>query len=91
MFDRGSENYRSDLKLGEKYRDRTTDLVGTLVAIHFYEHACERGTLRYVNGQQDVAEASFDAPELVHIDTDAPARAAKPGGPARADGRRTQP
>ena len=84
----GRSSYKTDLKLGERYRDNTTGVEGTLVAVHFYEHACERGTLRYVNRQQDVTEASFDAPELVRAATGVVARAAKPGGPARAEGRR---
>lgn len=88
MFDVGSETYKTDLKLGHKYRDKTTDLVGHLVAIHFYEHACERGTLRYVNGDGDVQEASFDAPELVLISTGKIARSTRSGGPARSEGSR---
>lgn len=76
-------SYASDLRMGEKYEDKTTGIQGHLVAVHFYEHACERGTLRYVNGQQDVQEATFDAPELVHVDTRMVATASKPGGPAR--------
>jgi hypothetical protein len=88
MFDRGTQNYRSDLHLGEKYRDQATGVEGALTAIHFYEHACERGTLRYVNGQKDVIEATFDAPELVHVATDKPAHSTRPGGPNRAEGRR---
>lgn len=91
MFDIGKETYKSDLTLGEKYRDKTTGIVGHLVAIHFYEHACERGTLRYVNGQQDVTEASFDAPELVTVATGKQARTERTGGPGRAEGRRAEP
>lgn len=88
MFDEGEHEYRSDLRLGERYEDGTTGVQGTLVAVHFYEHACERGTLRYVNGQQEVVEAAFDAPELVHVDSGQRAESARPGGPARAEGRR---
>lgn len=83
-----TDQFRSDLRLGEKYRDKTTGIEGHLVAVHFYEHACERGTVRYVNGQRDVTEASFDAPELVRVATGVTATATKPGGPARAEGRR---
>lgn len=81
-------SYASDLKLGERYKDSRTGLAGYLVAVHFYEHACERGTLRYVNGQGDPVEATFDAPELVHIGTGVTATATMPGGPARNEGRR---
>ena len=83
-----TETYDSDLILGEKYRDNATGLVGTLTSIHFYQHACERATLRFLNGQGEVVESTFDAPELVRVKTQKAARASKPGGPARADGSR---
>jgi hypothetical protein len=88
VFDRGSQSYRSDLKLGQKYRDETTGVVGHLVSIHFYEHACERGTLRFLDQDQNVQEVSFDAPELVHVDTNVRAATSQTGGPPRAEGRR---
>lgn len=91
MFDKGKHTYKSDLKLGEKYKDKTTGLAGHLIAIHLYEHACERGTLRYVNGQQDVTEATFDAPELVLISTGEVAKSTRTGGPDRASGARSVP
>lgn len=89
MFDRGNENYRSDLKLGERYRDKTTGIEGHLVSVHFYEHACERGSLRYLDGDRNVQEASFDAPELVRVTTGEQARQQKTGGPARGTGARS--
>ncbi len=91
MFDRGRRAYRSDLELGDRYRDKTTGLEGHLVAVHFYEHACERATLRYLNGQLDVTEATFDAPELVRVDSGEPVRAVLAGGPERASGVRAVP
>lgn len=91
MFDTGKHAYKSDLKLGERYRDKTTGLEGHLVAVHFYEHACERATLRYVNGQQDVTEATFDAPELVAVKTGETPKTTKTGGPNRAMGARGVP
>lgn len=91
MFDKGNVAYRSDLQLGERYRDKTTNLEGHLVAVHFYEHACERATLRYVNGQQDVTEATFDAPELVAVKTGEAAKTERSGGPNRATGARSVP
>jgi len=83
-------NYKSDLVMGEKYRDATTGLEGTLVSVHFYEHACERATLRWVNGNREVVEASFDAPELIRIETGRAARTSRPGGPRRSEGGRNQ-
>lgn len=89
MFDTGKETYKSDIKLGEKYQDKTTELIGHCVAIHFYEHACERVTLRYVDNDKNVREISFDAPELVHVESGKQAKAEKTGGPERATGART--
>lgn len=80
--------YDSDLVMGERYKDNTTGIEGTLVSLHFYEHACERGTLRYVDNDMNVQEVSFDAPELVHIETNVAATATRPGGPARSEGHR---
>lgn len=88
MFDNGNVSYKTDLELGTRYRDKTTDLEGHLVAIHFYEHACERGTLRYVNADGDVQEATFDAPELVSVVTGEAAKTNRTGGPGRNEGRR---
>lgn len=80
--------FQSDLIMGEKYRDNTTGIEGVLVAVHFYQHACERGTLRYINRNQDVTEVSFDAPELALISTGVTATSDRPGGPIRSEGRR---
>lgn len=88
VFDTGENTYKSDLILGEKYRDKTTNIVGHLIGIHFYEHACERATLRYVDSQQRVQEISFDAPELVLMRDGSPVTTPRKGGPARAEGRR---
>lgn len=83
MFDQGRKTYRTDLVLGDDYRDKGTNISGKLVAIAFYEHACERGTLRYLDANRQVQEVSFDAPELVHTSTDAVARQQRTGGPDR--------
>lgn len=91
IFDKGKNTYKSDLMLGEKYMDKTTGLEGHLVGIHFYEHACERATLRYVDSQKRVQEVSFDAPELIHVATGEVPQVEKTGGPARATGARSAP
>lgn len=80
--------YISDLVLGEKYRDNTTGVEGVLICVHFYEHACERGTLRYLDRDHNVQEVTFDAPELVSVRTGERAMVSKPGGPARNEGKR---
>lgn len=86
-FTKGSETYRSDVVLGEDYREKSTGLVGKAICIAFFEHACERVTLRYLH-DGDVKEASFDAPEVERVKTGVTPVQQKSGGPARADGRR---
>lgn len=91
MFDRGSETYRSDLVLGQDYRDKGTGITGKLVVLAFFEHACERGTLRYLDADRRVQEVSFDAPELIHVVTEVAARQQKTGGPDRGGASRPAP
>lgn len=87
VFDTGKNTYKSDLILGERYRDRS-GIEGHLIGIHFYEHACERATLRWIDKQDRVQEMSFDAPELTLVKTGIVPKVARTGGPARAEGRR---
>lgn len=87
-FTKGSEHYRSDVILGETYREKSTGVKGKAVALAFFEHACERVTLRYLH-DGEIKEASFDAPEVELVRTrETPVQQAT-GGPARNDGRRT--
>jgi len=85
---RKKNNYQSDLRFGERYRDRTTGVEGTLISLHFYEHGCERGSIRWLNKNGEVIETSFDAPELVHVESGQQAKSKKTGGPARIEGHR---
>lgn len=73
--------YKSDIKLGEKYRDTDTGFDGVAVAVYFYEHACERVSLKALNGQGEVIEAVFDALELEDLKTGVRAESEKTGGP----------
>lgn len=81
-FTKGSEHYRSDITLGEQYREKSTGLVGKAVAIGFYEHACERVTLRYLH-DGDIKEAAFDAPEVERVSTGRTPVQQATGGPSR--------
>jgi hypothetical protein len=86
-FTKGRESYRSDIVLGDQYREKSTGLVGKAIAVAFFEHACERVTLRYLH-DGDLKEASFDAPEVESVKTERTPVQQKSGGPARNDGRR---
>ena len=85
IFTKGSETYKSDIVLGDRYRERSTGIEGKAVAVAFFEHACERVTLRYAH-DGDVKEASFDAPEVEHIATNKVPVQQKSGGPERTSG-----
>ena len=78
-------NYKSDIKLGEKYRDEQTGIEGIATAIYFFQHACERVQLEYVGGTDGVTlkELVFDAPRLTSVKSGKTAQSDRPGGPAR--------
>lgn len=73
--------FETDIVLGEKYRDTATGFVGTAIAVYFYEHACERISLKGMNSQGEVLEYIFDAPELENAETKIRPVVAKAGGP----------
>jgi hypothetical protein len=91
MFDRGSESYKTDIKLGEKYRDKITGFEGTAVVISFFQHACERVSLRTLNKDMEIVEQSFDAPELVHVATGRQPGTSRTGGVRPTPGRAQEP
>ncbi len=61
--------FRTQLKLGERYRDTATGFEGTATCITFYQHGCERVTLKGINKNGEIVDYGFDAPELEHIDS----------------------
>jgi hypothetical protein len=64
------EEYRSDIRLDERYRDTDTGFEGVAKAISFYRNGCERVELRVMVSNIPV-EHWFDAPQLVRIDAEA--------------------
>jgi hypothetical protein len=84
MFDIGKETYKTDIKLGEKYRDEQTGIEGTATAIYFFQHACERVQLERINSMDaKLEEMVFDAPRLTHVASGLKAMTTRTGGPAR--------
>ena len=92
-FTQGSEKYRSDVVLGERYRDTQTGIEGVATSLHFYQHACERVTLEAVSGKTgELIEYAFDAPRVLAVERpEAPVRQQRTGGPARAGETRSVP
>lgn len=92
MFDKGKVAYRTDIKLGERYRDDQTGVEGVAVSVGFFQHACERVTLERVSDfDRKIEEYTFDAPRLTHVTTGLTARATKTGGPLMPPARRPNP
>jgi hypothetical protein len=70
------------IEFGEKYRDSHSGFEGVAIALYFFEHGCMRVNLRGMNGDGDIKEYAFDAPELERADTDEKVPAgARSGGP----------
>lgn len=85
------EQYKSDIKLGERYRDDQTGIEGVASSLHFYQYGCERVTLEAVIDKK-IEEYSFDAPRLTHIATERRATTDRTGGPEKfADSGRSTP
>lgn len=61
--------FQTEIELGQKYRDTATGFEGTASAIYFFRHGCERVALKSLNGNAELVECVFDAPELEHIAT----------------------
>jgi len=75
--------YESDIILGDEYQDKITEVIGVATSVHFYRNACERVVLTYKNKGM-VVDASFDATDLIHQETQEEVKSKLPGGPERA-------
>lgn len=78
-----TKNYDSDIILGERYRDTQTKIEGIAIATCFFQHGCERVTLELLNHEGEIREYVFDAPRLMHVDTEKVARKTDTGGPSK--------
>lgn len=76
------QSYKTDIKLGEKYKDEQTGIEGVATAIVFYQHGCERADLELVVSGE-IKTYGFDAPRLTHVETGKVATTARTGGPAK--------
>lgn len=86
------QKYESDIELGVRYRDPQTGIEGVATSVAFYQHACERTVLEYVDGDGAIVEHAFDAPRLERADQPGQrARSSRPGGPGRVPARPGMP
>ena len=77
----GQSTFRSDVKLGERYRDTVSGFEGTATAVYFFLHGCERVQLENWQAQAgELRELSFDAPRLVHVETKREVTTTRTGG-----------
>lgn len=76
------KSYRTDITLGERYRDGQTGIEGTATAVSFYQFGCERVSIEAVVAGK-IEEYGFDAPRLTHIETNVKAESLRNGGPAK--------
>lgn len=82
-------NYKSDIKLGDRYRDTQTGYEGVATGVTFWQHACERVILEtYDAERREVKTETFDSPRMEHCETKAKARTTKTGGPQMASAQR---
>lgn len=72
--------YRTDIKLGEKYRDPQTGIEGTAVSVTFFQYACERVAIECVI-RDKIEEYVFDSPRLEAIKSGKRATTERTGGP----------
>jgi hypothetical protein len=83
------KQYKSDIVLGERYRDNQTGYEGVATSASFFQHACERICLEAYDAERhEVKEMVFDAPRLIHIESGVQAVAARPGGDHRVNSQR---
>jgi hypothetical protein len=74
--------YKSDVILGERYRDSQSGFQGVATGIFFYQYGCERVQLEaFVEREQDIKSLAFDAPRLIHVKTGKTPKVEKTGGP----------
>lgn len=77
-------SFKTDIKLGERYRDTQTGVEGTATAIIFFQHGCERVDLEtMIRDGEEIKVYGFDAPRLTHIESGEPVTTTRTGGPDR--------
>lgn len=72
--------HKTDVTLGDRYRDPLTGIEGTATSVTFWLHGCERVALEFSHEGQIKSEA-FDAPRLVHAETGEQPKTTRTGGP----------
>jgi len=58
--------HSTGIVLGDTYEDEVHGKVGIATIVSEFLHGCARVTLEYVNGDEDICEATFDIGQLKH-------------------------
>lgn len=74
------KKFKSEVILGDKYRDSLTGFEGPATMVTFYLYACERATLEFIK-DGEIKYESFDVQRLIHTETGAIPFTEKTGGP----------
>ncbi|GAS99881.1 Gp075 [Mycolicibacterium canariasense] len=72
--------FKTDIVLGQQYRDAQTGFTGHATAVYFFQHGCERVQLKALH-DGELKEHVFDAPELEHVASGRRATSTRTGGP----------
>lgn len=73
-------DFKSDIILGEKYRDTQTGIEGFATCVTFFQFSCERAVLEVLN-DGELKEYGFDVQRLEHIASGKVATTERTGGP----------
>lgn len=76
-------NYKTEIKLGETYRDRVSDWEGIATAVYFYMNGCVRVTIDGSDENGKPKGFVFDEVQLEHLSYEPKVEMAAPpsGGP----------
>jgi hypothetical protein len=71
------------IEFGKRYRDKASGFEGVCVSLYYFEHGCCRACLRGASKTTgEPVEATFDAPDLLAVDTEqAVPKGPRTGGP----------
>jgi len=76
---RGESKDESEVKLGERYRDKISGFEGVAIAKVEFIYGCTRVTLQALK-DGDIKEFTFDAPSLIELATNTELKTSRTGG-----------
>lgn len=80
MFGKSKTKDESEVKLGERYKDKVTGFEGIATARYEFLHGCTRINLEGEAQDGEAKSEAFDAPRLVEVDSGDEITSKKTGG-----------